>query len=316
MAIPRASIQAEHLKPNIFCVARAYFRPISPNVSRAGYRASDIAPIAAGSRLHVPTAACFRCAHACPLQFLRAIASAGAGAAMSDIGRAFALALSLVAHPDAELIGIVLLSLGVSIAASAIGFLLGLPIGGWLAATRFRGRTAVLVGANAALGLPPVVVGLAIYLLLSRSGPLGALGLLFTPGAMIIAQSILTLPIVIALTHRLIEGLWADYGDALVMDGAPKFRCIAVLLQAGRSGLVTVFLSAFGRAIAEVGAILIVGGNIRGSTRTMTTAIALETSTGDLPLALALGLILITLSVAVSAAAFGVNRLVARDGKR
>ena len=153
-----------------------------------------------------------------------------------------------------------------------------------------------------------VVVGLAVYLALSRSGPLGALGLLFTPNAMIVAQSVLAFPIVVALTHRVLEPLWQSYGDALKMDGASQGRAIATLLAAGRAGLVTVFLSAFGRVIAEVGAILIVGGNIRGVTRTMTTAIALETSAGDLPLALALGIVLIGICVMVSAIAFAMNR--------
>jgi tungstate transport system permease protein len=176
------------------------------------------------------------------------------------------------------------------------------------------GRTVILIVVNAGLGLPPVVIGLGAYLVLSRSGPLGALGLLFTPTAMVAAQTLLTLPIVVALSHRATEGLWATYGDELVIDGASKVRSIWTLLTIARAGMVTVFLSAFGRAIAEVGAILIVGGNIRGFTRTMTTAIALETSTGDLPLALALGLILIALSLAVSAAAFATNRVFTRQG--
>ena len=228
---------------------------------------------------------------------------------MYDMGRAFYLAADMAARLDLEMLGIVLLSLRVSLTASVAAFLLGLPLGGFLATTRFYGRTALLVLINAALGLPPVVVGLATYLVLSRSGPLGSLGLLFTPTAMIVAQSVLALPIVVALTHRAVEGLWAAYGDALIMDGASKSRAIATLLSAVQTGLVTVFLAAFGRAIAEVGAILIVGGNIRGFTRTMTTAIALETSTGDLPLALALGLILVVLSLGVSAVAFGIDRL-------
>ena len=160
-----------------------------------------------------------------------------------------------------------------------------------LAVYRVPGRPVWLVAVNALLGLPPVVVGLAVYVLLSRAGPLGAVGLLFTPGAMIAAQTVLATPIVIALVHRLCEPLWAEYGDALIADGASHPRAIATLFAIGRAGLVTAFLAAFGRAIAEVGAIIIVGGNIRGHTRTMTTAIALETSKGDLALALALGLI-------------------------
>ena len=227
---------------------------------------------------------------------------------MNEIGHAFSLATSLVGGLDADLSKIVLLSLRVSLTASLIAFVLGLPVGGWLAATRWAGRTPFLVIANAALGLPPVVVGLAVYLALSRSGPLGALGLLFTPNAMVVAQGVLAFPIVVALTHRVLEPLWQAYGDALKMDGASQGRAIATLLAAGRAGLVTVFLSAFGRVIAEVGAILIVGGNIRGVTRTMTTAITLETSAGDLPLALALGLVLIGICVLISAIAFAMNR--------
>jgi tungstate transport system permease protein len=233
---------------------------------------------------------------------------------MSEFGRAISLAVDLVSRHDPELVGIVLISLRVSLTASTVAFLLGLPLGGWLATTRVPGRTAILVVANAALGLPPVVIGLVAYLILSRSGPLGSLGLLFTPAAMIVAQTALAFPIVVALTHRAVEGLWAAYGDALIMDGASKLRAILTLLAAARAGLVTIFLAAFGRAIAEVGAILIVGGNIRGFTRTMTTAIALETSAGDLPLALALGLVLVVLSIAVSAAAFGMNRVLDRSG--
>ena len=227
---------------------------------------------------------------------------------MNEIGHAFALAAEMVGRLDPNLLQIVGLSLRVSLTASALAFLLGLPIGGWLAATRWPGRTPLLIVANAALGLPPVVVGLAVYLLLSRSGPLGTFGLLFTPNAMIIAQNLLALPIVAALTHRIIEPLWLAYGAALRIAGASLSRAIITLLAAGRAGLVTVFLSAFGRVVAEVGAILIVGGNIRGVTRTMTTAIALETSAGDLPLALALGLVLIGICLAISALAFAMNR--------
>jgi len=230
---------------------------------------------------------------------------------MNEFGHAFTLAANMVGRLDPSLLKIVLLSLRVSLTATVLAFAVGLPIGGWLAATRWRGRTVLLVIANAALGLPPVVVGLAVYLLLSRSGPLGSLGLLFTPNAMIVAQSVLALPIVVALTHRIIEPLWHSYGDALKMDGASQSRAVATLFAAGRAGLVTVFLSAFGRVVAEVGAILIVGGNIRGVTRTMTTAIALETSAGDLPLALALGLVLIGVCVVISSLAFAMNRALA-----
>lgn len=231
---------------------------------------------------------------------------------MDDLGRAFALALALVGSLDRELWGIVALSLRVSLTATLIAFCIGAPLGAALAVYRVPGRQAWLVAANALLGLPPVVVGLLVYILLSRAGPLGSLGLLFTPGAMIAAQAVLATPIVVALVHRLCEPLWAEYGDALRADGASHPRAILTLFAIGRAALATAFLAAFGRAIAEVGAIIIVGGNIRGHTRTMTTAIALETSRGDLPLALALGLILITLSVAVTAATFGLNRIGAR----
>ena len=227
---------------------------------------------------------------------------------MSEFGRAGSLAFELILGGDAELLGIVALSLRVSLAATAIAFLIGAPLGAALAVYRFRGRAGVLVLVSALLGLPPVVVGLIAYLLLSRAGPLAVLGLLFTPAGMILAQVVLCLPIVVALTHRLCEPLWTDYGDALRMDGASRPRGAFTLLAIARAGLVTVFLAAFGRAIAEVGAIIIVGGNIRGYTRTMTTAIALETSRGDLALALALGIILMSLSLVVSAGAFLLGR--------
>jgi tungstate transport system permease protein len=175
------------------------------------------------------------------------------------------------------------------------------------------GKSILLVIVNGLLGLPPVVVGLAVYLLVSRAGPLGFLGILFTPAAMIIAQAILALPIVTALVHRVLAGLWAEYGGALMVDGASRPRAALTLLAVGRAGLVTAILAAFGRAIAEVGAIIVVGGNIRGYTRTMTTAIALETSRGDLALALALGLILIALTILVSALTFWLSRTVRAD---
>lgn len=227
---------------------------------------------------------------------------------MDEFRQAVAIAARLIVSGDPELLGIVILSLQVSLSATAIGFLIGAPIGTALAVTNFPGRRGALVIVNALLGLPPVVVGLVVYLLVSRSGPLGSLGLLFTPAAMIIAQVMLTTPIVVALAHRTGEALWAEYGDALIVDGASKARAILTVAAIGRAGLMTAFLAAFGRAIAEVGAIIIVGGNIRGYTRTMTTAIALETSKGDLALALALGLIVVTLAVIVSAAAFALNR--------
>lgn len=220
---------------------------------------------------------------------------------MQDFADALYTATALVVHFDAELREIVFLSLGVSLTASICAFVVGAPAGTALAMYRFRGRGALIVVANALLGLPPVVVGLVVYLLLSRSGPLGAFGILFTPAAMVIAQALLALPIVIALVHRMTVDIWATYGDALLVDGASRLRAMIPIILIGREGLITAFLAAFGRAIAEVGAIIIVGGNIRGYTRTMTTAIALETSKGELSFALALGIILIVLSMAVSA---------------
>ena len=227
---------------------------------------------------------------------------------MHDLAQAFLAAGRLIATFDAELVGIVSLSLQVSLLASVIAFIGGAPVGAALAVARFRGRHALIVIANALFGLPAVVVGLVTYLLLSRSGPLGSLGLLFTPPAMVLAQVILVIPIVIALVHRFVTTLWNDFGDALRVDGASHGRAVRELLIIGRDSLVSAFLAAFGRAIAEVGAIIIVGGNIRFSTRTMTTAIALETSKGDLSLALGLGLILISITIAVSAAAMALNR--------
>jgi tungstate transport system permease protein len=232
---------------------------------------------------------------------------------MNDFARSIGAALSLIGSLDSELLGIVALSMRVSLSASVVALLIGAPFGAWLAIVKFRGRQAIIVLTNALLGLPPVVVGLALYLLLSRSGPLGSAGLLFTPTAMVIAQTLLATPIVVALVHRPSAVLWAEYADLAHTDGLSRPRSIALLFALARSSLLTAFLAAFGRAIAEVGAIIIVGGNIRGYTRTMTTAIALETSKGDLPLALGLGLILLTLSVAVSTVAF---LLVGRVGKK
>ena len=219
---------------------------------------------------------------------------------MNDFAIAFTTAFDLIGRLDPQLRGIVCLSMTVSLTASLLAFAIGAPLGSALSVYRFPGRSALIVIANALLGLPPVVVGLVVYLLLSRSGPLGSFGILFTPTAMVIAQSLLALPIVVALVHRTTAGLWATYGDLLLNDGATRFRSLWSLMNIGRDGMLTAFLAAFGRAIAEVGAIIIVGGNIQGYTRTMTTAIALETSKGDLPLALALGIVLIVLSMTVS----------------
>lgn len=231
---------------------------------------------------------------------------------MDEFGRSIGLAVGLIGRADPELVGIIALSLRVSLSAAVIAFLVGAPLGALLATARFRGRTAVLVALNALLGLPPVAVGLVVYLLVSRSGPLGVLGILFTPAAMVLAQTLLALPIVAALVHRACEGLWAEYGDPLRADGVGRAHAVAMLLAMAPAALVTAFLAAFGRAIAEVGAILMVGGNIRGQTRTMTTAIALEASRGDLALALALGIVLLGLTLLVSVLAFGLGRLAVR----
>ena len=232
---------------------------------------------------------------------------------MNDFTHSIVAALALIGSLDPELLGIVLLSLRVSLSASLIALAIGAPIGVLLAITRFRGRQVLIVLANALLGLPPVVAGLVIYLLVSRSGPLGFAGLLFTPSAMIIAQVVLTTPIVVSLVHRPASLLWAEYADLARTDGLSHLRSMTLLFALGRASMLTAFLAAFGRAIAEVGAIIIVGGNVRGYTRTMTTTIALETSKGELSLALGLGLILVALSVTISTAAF---LLVGRVGKK
>ncbi|MCM2310846.1 MAG: ABC transporter permease [Steroidobacteraceae bacterium] len=222
---------------------------------------------------------------------------------MSDFGAAGRAAMDLVVAADPRLVEIVTLSLQVSLTAVLIASIVGLPLGAALAVTRFRGRRALIVVTNALMGLPPVVVGLLVYLLLSRAGPLGEHGLLFTPQAMVIAQSLLVLPIIVALTRQAAEDAWADYHDLLRSLGAGPARSAATLLWDIRFSLVTTVLAGFGRAAAEVGAVMIVGGNIDGVTRVMTTAIALETSKGDLPLALGLGAILIGIVVAVNAVA-------------
>jgi ABC-type tungstate transport system substrate-binding protein len=203
------------------------------------------------------------------------------------------LALSLVVHADAELLRVVGLSMRVSGTACLLGAIVGMLFGAWLAVTRFPGQSGVIWALNTLLALPSVVVGLLVYLLLSRAGPLGSFGILFTPRAMVIAQSILVVPLIAALTRRLLMASLKEGGDQLASLGASPMQCAALLLLHERRSVVTVLLTAFGRAIAEVGAVMIVGGNIEGVTRVMTTAIALETSKGDLPLALALGTVLL-----------------------
>ena len=225
---------------------------------------------------------------------------------------AFAAALHLISSGDPVLAEIVLLSLRVTLTALFISAAIGLPAGAALALARFPGRAVVVVAFNALMGLPPVVAGLVVYLLLSRSGPLGFLGLLFTPAAMIVAQTLLIAPIVVSLTRQVVEDLWVEYEEQLSSLGSSRMRAIPTLLWDGRFSLVTAILAGFGRASAEVGAILIVGGNIAGHTRTMTTAIALETSKGDLALALGLGIILIAVTLALNAAAYASGRLARR----
>ena len=218
-------------------------------------------------------------------------------------------ALQLVLGGDPTLLGIVRLSLIVSFSAVVCAALIGVPLGAMLALTRFPGRQAAIVVINALMGLPPVVAGLGIYLLLSRSGPLGSWGLLFTPPAMVMVQTVLVTPIIAALARQTIEDLWLEYRDELAAMNVGPLGRIATLIRDARFSLVTALLAGFGRAAAEVGAVMIVGGNIDGFTRTMTTAIALETSKGDLPLALGLGLVLIAIVVFVNALAWALKRL-------
>ena len=209
----------------------------------------------------------------------------------------------MIVSADGQLYEIVLLSLQVSLTAVAIATVVGLPLGAALAIRRFPGRQVLLVSLNALMGLPPVVVGLVVYLLLSRAGPLGELGLLFTPTAMVIAQAILVTPIIAGLSRQVLEDAWHEYEEQLRSLGATPTAAAATLLWDTRYSLVTVVLAGFGRAAAEVGAVIIVGGNIYGVTRVMTTAISLETSKGDLPLALGLGLILVSIVFLINAAA-------------
>ncbi len=223
---------------------------------------------------------------------------------MLDFTAVFAKAFTLVVSFDSDLAEIVALSLRVSLTAVFLATAIGLPLGAAVALYRFPGRTSLIVLLNAFMGLPPVVVGLIVYLLLSRAGPFGVFGLLFSPTAMVIAQTILIIPIIAALTRQVVEDLWEEYAEQLRSLGAGTLRALPTLLWEARFSLVTAILAGFGRASAEVGAVMIVGGNIDHVTRVMTTAIALEVSKGDLALALALGLILIALSLSINAAAF------------
>jgi len=231
---------------------------------------------------------------------------------MQPITESLRATVALIASGDPALLGIVLLSLKVSLTAVACATLLGLPLGAALAVGRFPGRRAIIVLLNALMGLPPVVVGLVVYLLLSRAGPLGELGLLFTPAAMIVAQAILVLPIIAALSRQAVEDAWLEYEEQLRSLGVHGVRAALTVLWDIRFSLLTAVLAGLGRACAEVGAVIIVGGNIDGVTRVMTTTIALETSKGDLPLALSLGVVLIALVLALNAAAYALKEAAQR----
>jgi tungstate transport system permease protein len=226
---------------------------------------------------------------------------------MQDMADAFAAALALIAGWDEQLGRIVALSLRVTASAVTIASVIGLPLGAVLGICRFPGRSTLIVLVNTLMGLPPVVAGLALYLLLSRSGPLGDAGLLFTPTAMVAAQTVLVLPIVTAISRQICEELWGEYEEQLRSLGSSRLRAVPTLLWDGRLGLLTGILAGFGRASAEVGAVLIVGGNIAGVTRTMTTAITLETGRGNLDLALGLGILLLGLTLTVNGAAYGLG---------
>lgn len=217
-------------------------------------------------------------------------------------------AIELLAHLDPEVLAIVWLSLKVSLSAVLLGSLLGLPLGAWVAVSRFRGRAFVTVLLNGMMGMPTVVLGVIVYLMLSRSGPLGSLGLLFSPAAMVIAQTMLVAPLVAALTRQVIEDVWRDYATELTSFRYTRWQSMLTLLQDCRFSLVVIVLAGLGRAISEVGAVMIVGGNIEGFTRVMSTAIALETSKGDLPLSIALGVVLIALVLAINAVAYGLRQ--------
>ena len=231
---------------------------------------------------------------------------------MQDCGGAFSLAFSLVLSADPSLLEIILLSLRVSLSAVLLACMIGLPLGTLIAMARFRGRSVALVVLNSLMGLPPVVVGLLIYLLLSNAGPLGWLQLLYTPAAMIVAQTVLIFPIIAALSREVVEQLHTEYAEQFRSLSVPTRQAAAALLWDARYSLLTVALAGFGRAVAEVGAVIIVGGNIDHLTRVMTTAIALETSKGDLGLALALGIVLLSISLSVNAAVMALRLTSAR----
>ena len=224
-------------------------------------------------------------------------------ARVSAIFQSLSVASEMIASFDAKLVEIVRLSLAVSLTSTLLAACIGLPIGAAIAVGKFPGRGAVIAVLNALMGLPPVVVGLFVYLLLSRAGPLGALGLLFTPKAMVIAQTILIAPILAALSRQIVEDAWSEYREQLASLGSTMFASALTLLWDTRYSLLTILLAGFGRAVAEVGAVMIVGGNIDGVTRVMTTTIALETSKGDLPLALGLGIVLIAIVLLLNFAA-------------
>jgi tungstate transport system permease protein len=232
---------------------------------------------------------------------------------MQDFTGAIVEALRLLAAFDANLAEIVGLSLRVSIAATCLAALIGLPLGALLAIANFRGRAFAILLVNALMGLPPVVVGLIVYLMLSNAGPMGGFGLLYSPAAMIIAQTVLITPIVAALGRQTIEDLKQEYDEQLRALGVGPLRAVPTLLWDGRFSLLTACLAGFGRATAEVGAVIIVGGNINHVTRVMTTAIALETSKGDLALALGLGLILLTIAIAINALVMGLRATAVRS---
>src|SRR6478609_4956875 len=231
---------------------------------------------------------------------------------MNTLAESFSVALAMITHLDPRVTAIVALSLGVSLTSTLCSAVIGLPLGAAVAIARFPGRGPLIVALNAAMGLPPVVVGLLVYLLLSRAGPLGPMGLLFTPQAMVIAQTLLIVPLVAALTRQIVEDAWIEYREQLRSLDSSSLQSTLTLLWDTRWSLLTVVLAGFGRAASEVGAVIIVGGNIDGITRVMTTAIALETSKGDLPLALGLGVILVTIVVALNAAAYLVKETAQR----